>query len=97
MDQSFSLNELEFLYSITHQCIFLNNHQLDNDTAITSDTRNSIVDENKVAMKCLRNSDPLFRMLPRILSKFWMPRFRLSVKVQGHISRAVLLRQFGAF
>ena len=54
MDQSFSLNELEFLYSITHQCIFLNNHQLDNDTAITSDTRNSIVDENKVAMKCLR-------------------------------------------
>ena len=54
MDQSFSLNELEFLYSITHQCIFLNNHQLDNDTAITSDTRNSIVDENKVAMKCFR-------------------------------------------
>ena len=54
MDQSFSLNELEFLYSITHQCIFLNNHQLDNDTAITSDTRNSIVDENKVAMKFLR-------------------------------------------
>ena len=54
MDQSFSLNELELLYSITHQCIFLNNHQLDNDTAITSDTRNSIVDENKVAMKFLR-------------------------------------------
>jgi hypothetical protein len=54
MDQSFSLTELEFLYSITHQCLFLNNHQLDNDAAITADTRNSIVDENKVAMKCLR-------------------------------------------
>lgn len=54
MDQSFSLTELEFLYSITHQCLFLNNHQLDNDAAITADARNSIVDENKVAMKCLR-------------------------------------------
>lgn len=54
MDQSFTIDELELLYSITHQCILLNNHQLDNDTTITSDARNSIIDENKVATKCWR-------------------------------------------
>lgn len=54
MDQAFTLEEIRLMYSLVHECIFMNNDQLDNDSTISADTRNSIIDENKVAMRCWR-------------------------------------------
>ena len=59
MDQNFDLEELRLLYSLVHECIYVNNHQLDNDKTISAETRNDIVDENKTAWKCYRKLRPI--------------------------------------
>lgn len=54
MNQNFDLEELLLLYLLVHECIYVNNHQLENDKTITADTRSDIIDESKTAWKCYR-------------------------------------------
>lgn len=54
MNESFSFDELKLMYSLLHECIYLNNRQLDTDTSLSPDVRNDIIDENKIARRCWR-------------------------------------------
>ena len=54
MNESFSFDELKLMYSLTHECIYMNNRQLDSDASLSPDTRNDIINENKIARHCWR-------------------------------------------
>lgn len=54
MNESFSFDELKLMYSLTHECIYMNNRQLDSDASLSLETRNDIIDENKIARHCWR-------------------------------------------